>query len=856
MTETPETAAADATITVPPAEIQTFTLPNGMTLLVEEDHSVPVASVQFWIQTGSIHEGEHLGAGISHLLEHMLFKGTETRSSNEFAQKVQDAGGYLNAYTSFERTVYWIDIPAKGVEVALELLSDAVLHSTLPADEFVKEQEVIRREFAMGEDDPDRKIGQALFATAYRSHPYQLPVIGHLEAFNRLTRDQVMAYYKARYVPNNIFVVVAGAVNPARMHEVLLEHCGRAEWTAMAPVLISEEPPQLGRRDAHTEFPTELTRMHLAWHTPDAAHPDIPALDLLAMILGSGRSSRLYRKLREEGRLVHSIDAWCYAPGQAGLWGVDAMLDPDKREIVEEEILRTIRQLREEGVTSAELAKAKRQSLSGHLQGLTTMRGRASEMGSNWLVARNLRFSSEYLEAIQKVTTEDISGAIDRHLTERNLTAVSLNPPGTVHKKTARDTAQAGGEIQKFVLSNGLRLLVREDPRLPLVSISAVFKAGLMAETPANNGISRLLSRTLIKGTTTRTAEQLADEIEAVGGGISSDAGNNSLSLFVRVMQPDRRLGLEILSDVLLHSTLPEKAIAREKEVQLASIKAEEEEVTVVARNLLRANLLQGHPYSLRHLGTPESVARITQADLAAFRDQYLVGQNCVLSVFGDVKAEEVRAMVEETLGQLPAGEAAFTDLPIPAPLTEARTVQAEKDKAQAILMVGYLGADMYSPDRTALELIDEASSDLGSRFFIRIREQMGLAYFVGSSNMLGLVSSPFVFYLGTDPLKLTAVQSELMAEIQELATKGLTEVELARAKEKLLGQQEIRNQSNDSFAFSTALDELYGLGFNHYRSLRPEVEAVTLEEVRRVAQKYFLHQPALTTIVRPKPAE
>ena len=200
----------------------------------------------------------------------------------------------------------------------------------------------------------------------------------------------------------------------------------------------------------------------------------------------------------------------------------------------------------------------------------------------------------------------------------------------------------------------------------------------------------------------------------------------------------------------------------------------------------------------------------------------------------------------------MPAGEPALADLPVPAPLTEALEVEEEMDKTQAILMVGYLGADIYSPDRAALELIDEASSDLGSRFFVRIREQMGLAYFVGSSNMLGLVRSPFVFYLGTDPLKLTAVQAELMAEIHQLASEGLSAVELARAKEKLLGQQEIRHQSNDSFAFASALDELYGLGFDHYKELRPTVEAVTLEQVRAVAQKYFLHQPPLTVIVRP----
>ena len=152
----------------PAVNARTWTLPNGLNLVIQEDHSAPVASVQAWVETGSIHEGQYLGAGISHMLEHMLFKGTEKRSCNQIAQAVQDSGGYINAYTSFDRTVYWIDIPAKGVSAAIDILSDALMNSTLPADEFVKEQEVIRREFAMGYDDPDRMSSQQLFATAYR----------------------------------------------------------------------------------------------------------------------------------------------------------------------------------------------------------------------------------------------------------------------------------------------------------------------------------------------------------------------------------------------------------------------------------------------------------------------------------------------------------------------------------------------------------------------------------------------------------------------------------------------------------------------------------------------------------------
>ncbi|MBA2431375.1 MAG: insulinase family protein, partial [Chthoniobacterales bacterium] len=199
-------------IVFPPNTARKWVLPDGLTVIVQEDHSAPVASVQAWVGTGSIDEEEHLGAGLSHILEHMLFKGTKTRPANAIAQAVQDVGGYINAYTSFDRTVYWIDVPRAGAATAIDVLSDAVMNSTLPAEEYAKEQEVIRREFAMAFDDPDRMAGQLLFATAYQRHPYRLPVIGLLDIFDQLTRDDVMRYYKARYVPNNLTFVIAGDV--------------------------------------------------------------------------------------------------------------------------------------------------------------------------------------------------------------------------------------------------------------------------------------------------------------------------------------------------------------------------------------------------------------------------------------------------------------------------------------------------------------------------------------------------------------------------------------------------------------------------------------------------------------------
>ena len=838
-------------LSLPENHARIFTLPNGLEIIVEEDHSAPVASVQAWVKTGSIHEGEWLGAGLSHLLEHMLFKGTPTRGSQDFARAVQDHGGYINAYTSFDRTVYWIDTPARGVTDALDLLSDALMNSSLPADELVKEQEVIRREFAMGFDDADSVAGKQLFATAFNQHPLRHPVIGHLDVFNQLGREDLSAYYRSRYAPNNIFFIVVGAVDADVIHDQLAKFFEKHPRRPLPDVLVPREPAQLGRREEHTEFPTELTRLGLAWHVPEITHPDLPALDILATVLGGGRSARLYRRLREELGLVHSVDSWCYTPASAGMFGVDAILDPEHRAAVQAEVIAQIALVAKDGVTQAELDKARRQFLSHQLGALTTMRGKASDLGSNWLYARNLSFTHDYLATAQHVTPDDLRRVARQYFTSANLTATSLNPPGTLAAKAGKRASDAVADTQMFTLSNGLRVLVREDARLPLVSVVSTFQAGLITENPQNNGLSRLFARTLLKGTASRTAEEIADTIEAVGGSIGSDSGNNSVSVSARVLQPDLALGLNLIADVLKHATFPEKAVAREKEVQLASIKADEEEMTSAARNLLRARLFEGHPFALRSLGTPDSVRGLSPRDLVAFRDRVICGRNGVLAIFGAVKTEEVKRLAEEALGSLPAGAPAFEKLPQPAPLLVSTEEEAIKPKAQAVVMVGFPGADFYSPDRLPLELIDEACSDLGSRLFNRIREEMGLAYFVGSSNLLGLTPGVFSFYLGTDPGKLAEVRAALSEEIGKLAAEGLTSQELSRAKQKMLGAQEIRNQSNDALAFSCALDELYGLGHSHYRDLPAAVEAVTLEQVQEVAHRYFT-QPSVTAVARP----
>jgi zinc protease len=838
--------------TLPESSAQVFSLENGLTLIVEEDHSAPVASVQAWCATGSINEGKWMGAGLSHILEHMLFKGTQDRKAGDIARHVQDRGGYINAYTSFDRTVFWIDIPSEGVSEAVTILADAMMNSTLPEDEYVREQEVIRREFAMGFDDPGRQSSQLMLSTVFSESPFRHPIIGYLDVYNKLKRDDVMEYYKARYVPNNLTFVVAGDVDTQKIREQVEEAFKNYSRQPLEPLYVAGEPEQIGQREAHEEFPTELTRLSLAWRVPGLTNPDTPALELLGDVLGSGRSSLLNQELREKLQIVHSIESGVFSLQTDGVFVIQALCDPGQRLAVEKEALALVERIKETGGTQAELEKARRAMLAGQLAGLSTARGQASDLGSNWLLTRNINFSKDYLDAIARVTTEDLKRVARDYLRADSLNVTSLNPIGTLTAKGGVEREGVRSEVKKFVLSNGLRLLVREDPRLPLVSMYAAFRGGLLAEKPESNGITRLLSRALLKGTKNRTAAQIAEQIESVGGRLGSDNGNNSFSVSVEVMKPDLALGLEVLADILQNPVFPEKEVELEKAAQIATIKAEDEQITSVAKNVLREKLFDKHPYALRASGRAESVEKLSSADLRAFKDEYIVAQNGVLAVFGDVKAEEVLKLVERNFGTMPAGKLALSDPPRPvAPATPLSVVE-ERNKQQAVVMIGYPGSDVLSPDRTLLDLLNEASNDLGSRFFNRIREQMGLAYFVGAGNFAGLAPGSFVFYLGTDPKKVDAVAAELQNEINGLSKDGLTEEELARAKRKLLGAEAIRNQSNSTFAASVAVDELVGLGFDNYLRRRNQVESATVADIRNAAAKYFGTPSRVEVIVRP----
>ncbi len=316
------------------------TLPNGLTLITREDHSAPVVSVQFFVKTGSIYEGAQLGAGLSHILEHMLFKGTEKRGVADIARQVEAHGGYINAYTTWDRTVYHIDIPSDGgkpgtdtgTQIALDILADAIMNSTLPPQEYDREQQVILRELAMNRDNPDRQASELFFSTVYAVHPSRHPVIGYEDVYRALKREDVMAYYKERYIPNNLIVAVVGDIQTEKVRARVEELMGKWPRKPLPSFYIPDEPIQISQRVAIEESRTasEHSRINLGYQTCDFRHPDAAPLEILAMIAGHGNSSRLYQDLREKQQLVYEVDAWSHTPSWRGVLGGSAGAESER----------------------------------------------------------------------------------------------------------------------------------------------------------------------------------------------------------------------------------------------------------------------------------------------------------------------------------------------------------------------------------------------------------------------------------------------------------------------------------------------------------------------------------------------
>jgi zinc protease len=836
----------------PATQATVETLPNGLTLILDPDPSAPVVSAQIWVATGSIHEDRHLGAGISHFLEHMVFKGTRDFDGETLADTVQAAGGHWNAYTSFDRTVYFIDGPAGSLDIFLKCLTGLVFYPTLPESEFEKEKDVIRREIDMGLDDPDNTSSQLLFSTAFAIDPRRHPVIGHRHLFDRIRHGDLTGYHAGRYTTDRCFAVISGDFDPAAarasltaLTDGLLPGCGTEP-------LITDDPAQLGPRRAATPFAVPTSRISLAWKSPELAHPDSPAHDVLAAILGRGRASRLHRELRDAAGLALEISAFSWNnPGRAGLIAVSAEADPAHRDALIEATLDLIAALPATALDD-DLAKAKRQIAASQFRSLVTASGRASDLASNWHEARDLDFTRRHLAAIQAVTAADVR-RVANQLTRDRLILTIVDPPDAPAPAAIARPVRARADILTHTLPNGLRIALLPDPRVPLVHFQAAALAGLPSETPAHNGLNQLLASTLPKGTTSRSADEIANTLESLGASLSAATGNNALLVQAAGLAPDLAVIAEVFADVILHPAFPDDAIAREKASQLASLRESLTDPLHSAFRELRHAIFGGTGYGLDPLGSLDSLPQLGRIDLAAHHARHFNASNLVIAVAGDFDPDALLALLSRHFGGLPTGQ------PFTPPATAFHTgtdSTSRLPKKQAVVALGFPGLGVTDPDRHALAFIQEFATDMAGPLFTRIREELGLAYQVGATQFLGHDAGLFTFYLATAPDQADFARRELLAEIQRIAENGIPQDAFERVRATALSGLALQQQSPASLARHTALDLLFGHPADQHRLLPAIYQNLTSEAVRETAARILDHPPTSAVILPDEASE
>ncbi len=830
-------------------------LKNGATLILKPDRSAALASVQVWVRTGSIHEGAHLGSGLSHYLEHMLFKGTERRAGREIAACVQSHGGYINAYTTFDRTVYYVDLPSEHVAVAIELLADIALHSKLPAEEAVKERDVILREIAMTEDDPDDRLWRGLFSTAFREHPYRHPVIGHRDIFSAATPADLTGYYRARYVPDNLVVVIVGDVDEGPVRALAQQHFGAAPRAALAPVLIPAEPTQLAPRAEHRTEKVEIVRAAIAWRIPGMAHPDAPILDLLAMALGHGDSSILWQELREKAALVHTVDAACWNPGTGGLFCVSFTCDPGKREAAEAALERILHKLASQGLGAAHLRKAIRQLVSGEVSSRQTMGGQAARLGEAEVVIGDLNHARSYFERLGSITPGDLKRALKLYLVPTGRTSVSVSPPPPAEAAKRPATRTGGGRDAGFstqTLPNGARLLIQRDPRLPSLNLRLLMAGGPAHEPAGKRGATALLANLLTKDTRRRSASEVARFIEEVGGSFYPFSGNCSLGLAAEVLSSDADRAVALISEATLGPAFRGSSVKLERDAQLAALAEDLDDVVVEARKLVRKMFFGAHPLALDSQGEQSGVRSLGPEDLAGLHRTLAVAPNVVLAVAGDIPRGLERRL-EAFLAELPTGKpASFGAVRLPGlPAAPGEFVE-RRPREQAVVLQAFPAPPLHTPDFYVGDVADELFSGMASRLFERVREEKALAYFIRSARVSGMDVAMFCFLAGTQPGREAEVLAEIDSEVARVAGGGVGEAELRRCQIRLKAARRQSLQSNSSRAFQAGLSVLQGQPADDWKNYDARVDAVSASDLARFAATYLSPSRRTQLVVRP----
>ncbi len=861
-------------------------LPNRMIVIAQRVAVAPVASVQVWVKTGSIYEQEHVGAGLSHFLEHLLSGGsTATRTESQNNAILGRIGARTNAATGLDAVHYYINTTAEEAGTAIDLLSDWMQHALITQAEYEREREVIHREFEHGAGDPARIFWRLTQQARYQNvpgHPGRHPTIGYLDEFDAISRDEIYAFFKRMYVPNNMVFVVAGDIDPRKVVQQVAVNFADAKPGELPKVALPADRDGAGPVTATGQADIRRPRLRLAWPGTILAGEGDYALDLLGGILGDGESSRLTKTIRDEQRLVNTIDAYnqSFTWGE-GFFGIDAEAANAQADLdaLAHAILTQLTFVKDRAVTDEELARAKRQTLARVIYASQSAEGIASRLARDVIGTGDPDYLAKYAHAIQEITAAQVQAAARRYLRDDAMIRVTLMPlpPGEKPSDLVRPvepedldisgwrqveldnrelvdrlgkSLDRAGEaramtvdpVEMHVMSNGLRLIVGRSTVVPAVAMQWFQIGGLLADAPGREGVAAATTAMMMKGTATRSADQISRAIEDLGAGLTTQTGNNSVYAQAVALKDDYPTVLALMADVVLNPAFPQEEWDKLRPRLVAAIERQSDRWGGELGQKWRAAYYEGHVWSQTALGRRDVVESLTVDDLRAFHTSRLGAADSVLAVFGDVDPAQVRAHVESAFAAMPAAAPVDFTAAQPAP-PEPKLLIEPTAKPMAAVQIGFgPGITRQSDDFATMQVLARLLSDFPSgKLEGALRgDGPGLVYAVGAYNMAGIVPGSFNIVFNTQPATVPEALSRVMAVVEDVRSTAASDEELARAKASVRVDEALGKQTNGDRATSYALDVLYGLPLDDTQRMLEHLATLDSATVLAAAQKYL----------------
>ncbi|HSJ14479.1 MAG TPA: pitrilysin family protein [Longimicrobiales bacterium] len=852
-------------------------LGNGLTVLVREDRSAPVVAVVTHVRAGYFDEPDPI-VGISHVLEHMYFKGTERRGVGEIARETKAAGGYLNAGTIYDHTSYYTVLPSSSLEQALDIQSDALQHSAIDEDELRRELQVIIQEAQRKLDNPEAVAQERLFEAMFDVHRIRRWRIGTPDALARFTREDVLRYYRALYHPPNTIVTIAGDVDAARAFELAERHYGNMPRGESTRDPGPPEPPARGFRFRELDGDVLHTYLEWGWRSPGTLHTDTAPLDLLAVVLGQGRAARLYHQVRDAG-LVEAISSYNYTPTQVGVFGVSAELRPEQAEAAVVRIAGVLRALREHPVAPHEVERAQRILEARFVRRLETAEGQARLL-AEWEALGDWRLADDYIarlrgadaSALRRVAAEYLDPALGTLLLYRPSAAAATDlarmraavleadaisgasaPPAPIPALPLRPprvaTREEGG-VQLHTTSWGGHIVVLPRQGSPMVSLAVTHAGGALHECVAHAGLTRLMVRAAVKGTRTRSGARLAEDVEALGTSISAASGADGFEWSMTLPAQHAESGVELLADLVLEPAFEDAALDRERGVALSELEQLRDDMYQYPLRLAFDAAWNAHPYGF---SLDAAAAALPRLDAAVVRDWHrrrVLESPPWIFLVGDVRdPEALAARVEARFARAVPADGQPPAIPV-WPSQPAARVESRR-KAQTAIVAAFPGPARHHADQIPLRVLANAVSGLGGRLFEELRSRRSLAYTVSAYPLARWQAGAFVGYIGTAPEREHEARTALVAELLRSAEERVSDTELERARRFTIGAWQIRRQTNGRQLADLADALRYGRGIEELREFEARVQAVDAEGLRAAAERWLDPARLVTGTVR-----